>query len=67
MSYGGDLRAVWRRAAYYVDRVLRGATPGELPVERISNLRLVVNLRTAKALGVTVPDSILLRADEVIR
>jgi putative ABC transport system substrate-binding protein len=47
--------------------VLRGATPGELPVERISNLRLVVNLRTAKALGVTVPDSILLRADEVIR
>ena len=67
MSYGADLSAAWRRTAYYVDRLLQGASPGELPVEQTSKLKLVVNLKTAKTLGITIPESILLRADEVIR
>ena len=67
MSYGQDLSEVWARTAYYVDRLLKGAKPGDLPVEQVSKLRLAVNLKTAKALGVNIPESILLRADEVIR
>ncbi len=67
MSYGPDVPAAWRRAAYYVDRLLKGAAPGELPVEQAWKLKLAVNLKTAKALGITIPESILLRADEVIR
>ena len=67
MSYGPDTLDTFGRAAYYVDRLLKGATPAELPVEQVSKIKLMVNLRTAKALGITIPESILLRADQVIR
>jgi putative ABC transport system substrate-binding protein len=67
MSYGQDLAEVWKRTAYYVDRLLKGAKPSELPVEQVSTLRLAVNLKTARALRITIPESILVRADEVIR
>jgi len=67
MAYGVDTRLVSRRAAEYVDKVLRGANPAELPIEQATQYRLVVNLKTAKALGLTIPQSLLLRADEVIR
>ncbi|HTS54722.1 MAG TPA: ABC transporter substrate-binding protein [Burkholderiales bacterium] len=67
MSYGTDAADIYRRTAYYVDRLLKGAKPAELPVEQVSKFKLAVNLKTAKALGVRLPESILLRADEVIR
>jgi putative ABC transport system substrate-binding protein len=66
LSYGVDQVDTWRRAATYVDRILRGARPAELPVEFPTKFEMAVNLKTAKALGLTVPQSILLRADEVI-
>jgi putative ABC transport system substrate-binding protein len=66
MSYGLDLRDVWRRAATYVDKILRGALPRDLPVEQPTKHELVVNLKTAKNLGLTIPPSLLLRADRVI-
>ena len=66
LSYGPDRIDNWRRAATYVDRILRGANPAELPVQFPTKFGMVVNLKTAKALGLTVPQSILLRADEVI-
>jgi hypothetical protein len=66
LSYGGDQVDTFRRAASYVDRILRGAKPGDLPVQFPVKYEMVVNLKTAKALGLTVPQSILLSADEVI-
>ena len=66
LSYGPDLVDLYRRAASYVDRILRGAKPEDLPVQFPTKFEMVVNLKTAKALGLAVPLSILLRADEVI-
>jgi len=66
ISYGPDLAALFRRAAYFVDKILKGADPATLPVERPTKFELVVNLRTAKALDISIPRSILLRANEVI-
>ena len=67
VAYGTSFEDTWGRAAYFVDRILKGATPSELPVEQASALRLTINLKTAKALGVKVPQPVLGRADEVIQ
>ena len=66
ISYGPSYPAMFRRGAYYVDRILKGAKPADLPVEQPTRLELIINLKTAKALGLTVPLSLLGRADAVI-
>jgi putative ABC transport system substrate-binding protein len=66
MSYGPNFPALFRRAADYVDKILRGTKPGDIPVEQPSRFELVINLKTANALGLTIPHKLLVLADEVI-
>jgi putative tryptophan/tyrosine transport system substrate-binding protein len=66
MAYGANFPDLYRRSVYFIDKILRGAKPGDLPVEQPTKFDLVINLKTARALNLTIPPSLLLRADEVI-